>query len=65
MEKLTARRSLGTIAAAGCTAALATVALGRRRARQRPSADPPDRALADDMMDGLATGEGMPEAREG
>jgi hypothetical protein len=39
------------------------LALTRRRtiATMAPPPDPPDDQLADDYMDALATGEGMPE----
>jgi hypothetical protein len=45
---------------------VATLAAGRRRSSRRGwlESDPPDSALADDEMEALATGEGMPEARE-
>jgi hypothetical protein len=51
---------------AGCAGLIATKAVGRRRAlcRSLPD-DPADRHLANDMMDALATDEGMPEPGEG
>lgn len=68
-EKRQGRRSLRRVvplAAAGCAALVATLAAGRRRSSRRVwlESDPPDSALADDEMEALATGEGMPEARE-
>ena len=65
-----ARRSLRIIAplaAAGCAGLLATKALGRRRTldSRPPLPDPPDRHLADQDMEALATDEGMPEAGGG
>jgi hypothetical protein len=62
-----ARRPLRTLtalavaSAATCAAAVA----GRRRALRRRDGDPPDRHLAAEQMEALATGEGMPEASEG
>jgi hypothetical protein len=66
-ETPTAKRSLRSIAplaAAGC-AALVAIAAGRRRAstRRRPDQEPADGQPAQDEMEALATGEGMPEAR--
>jgi hypothetical protein len=68
-ETPTAKRSLrriGPLAAAGCAAVAATIVAGRGRARlrSRREPDPADRHLAPDEMEALATGEGMPEARE-
>ena len=68
-ETPTAKRSLRRIAplaAAGCAALVATIAAGRRRAPTRSGSgeDPQDHHLAEDEMEALATGEGMPEARE-
>ena len=68
-EKRQGRRLLRRVvplAAAGCAALAATLAVGRRRSGRRSwsALDPPDSALADDEMEALATGEGMPEARE-
>ncbi len=68
-EMPTAKRSLRSIAplaAAGCAALVAAIATGRRRAqtRRRPDTDPAAGQLAQDEMEALATGEGMPEARE-
>jgi hypothetical protein len=63
------RRSLNRVvplAAAGCAALAATLVACRRRfgGPGRLDPDPPDTMLADDEMEALATGEGMPEARE-
>ncbi|MGD0386762.1 MAG: hypothetical protein ABSB73_11590 [Solirubrobacteraceae bacterium] len=68
-ETPTAKRSLRSIAplaAAGCAALAAVIATGRRRSRSGRGAeqDPPAGQLAQDEMEALATGEGMPEARE-
>jgi hypothetical protein len=68
-EKRQGRRSLHRVvplAAAGCAALVATIVAGRRRSggRARLEPDPPASALAADEMEALATGEGMPEARE-
>ena len=68
-ETPTAKRSLRRIAplaAAGCAAIAATLVAGKGRARlrSRREGDPGDRHLAQDEMEALATGEGMPEARE-
>jgi hypothetical protein len=68
-EKHQARRSLNRVvplAAAGCAALAATLVACRRRfgGRGRLEPDPSDSALANDEMEALATGEGMPEARE-
>jgi hypothetical protein len=67
-ETPTATRSLrkvAPLAAAGCAALFATVAARRGMfARWRPDCDPPDRHLAEDEMEALATSEGMPEPRE-
>jgi hypothetical protein len=59
-------RKVAPLAAAGCAALVASVAAGRRRARRssRRAADPAHRHLANEEMEALATGEGMPEARE-
>ena len=62
-----ARWSLRTIvplAAVGCAGLLASKAMGQRRTPDRPPpvSDPPDRHLAEEDMEALATGEGMPEA---
>jgi hypothetical protein len=59
-------RSIAPLAAAGCAALVASIAAGRRRSRtrRRPDQDPADGRLAQDEMEALATGEGMPEARE-
>jgi hypothetical protein len=59
-------RRIATLAAAGCAALVATIAAGRRWAPWRGGSDedPQDRHLAEDEMEALATGEGMPEARE-
>jgi len=56
-------RRIAPLAAAGCAGLVATKALGRRRAPDRRPAtpDPPDRHLAEEEMETLATGEGMPE----
>jgi hypothetical protein len=68
-EKRQARRSPSRViplAAAGCAALAATLVACRRRfgGRGGLEPDPPGNALADDEMEALATGEGMPEARE-
>jgi hypothetical protein len=59
-------RKIAPLAAAGCAGLVATTAIGRRRAldRRPPAADPPDRHLAEEEMDALATSEGMPEVDE-
>jgi hypothetical protein len=46
---------------------VATTAIARRRARGRRwlLPDPPDRHLEDEMMEALATDEGMPEVDAG
>jgi hypothetical protein len=56
-------RRIAPLAAASCAGLVATKAIGRRRARDRrqPAPDPPDRHLADEEMEALATSEGMPE----
>jgi hypothetical protein len=69
-EGLVARWSLRTIAplaAVGCAGLVATRAIVQRRARGRRwlLPDPPDRHLADEMMEALATDEGMPEVDGG
>jgi hypothetical protein len=59
-------RTIAPIAAVGCAALVASKAVCRRRTFARPSvADPPDRHLADDVMESLATSEGMPAVDEG
>jgi len=60
-------RIIAPLAAVGCAGIFATRAMVRRRARERRwlLPDPPDRHLDDDMMEALATGEGMPEVDEG
>jgi hypothetical protein len=68
-DKPQGRRSLRRVvplAVAGCGALAATVLAGRRRSggRGKLEQDPPDSELAADEMEALATGEGMPEARE-
>jgi hypothetical protein len=68
-EKPQGRRSLRRVvplAVAGCGALAATLLAGRRRSggRGKLEQDPPDSELAADEMEALATGEGMPEARE-
>ena len=57
------RRAIAPLVAAGCAGLVAANAIGRRRARccRQPAPDPPDRHLADDLMEMLATAEGMPE----
>jgi hypothetical protein len=58
-------RTTAALAVAGCAGLIATKAVGRRRALCRSlPADRADRHLADDMMDALATDEGMPEPGE-
>jgi hypothetical protein len=59
-------RSIAPLAAAGCAALVAAIAAGRRRThtRRRPDQDPAAGQPAQDEMEALATGEGMPEARE-
>lgn len=66
MAKWSLRRII-PFAAAGCAALVGGKAVRRRRtiARAGLAEDPADRHLAEDMMDALATGEGMPEARGG
>ena len=59
-------RRIAPLAAAGCAGLVATKAIGRRRApdQRQPAPDPPDRHLADEEMEALATSEGMPEVDE-
>jgi hypothetical protein len=59
-------RRVVPLAVAGCGALAATLLAGRRRSggRGKLEQDPPDSELAADEMEALATGEGMPEARE-
>jgi hypothetical protein len=56
-------RKIAPLAAAGCAGLVATKAIGRRRALDRRSVepDPPDRHLAEEEMQALATSEGMPD----
>ena len=55
-------RTIAPLAAAGCAGLVATKAIGRRRSldRRSPATDPPDRHLAEEEMEALATSEGMP-----
>jgi hypothetical protein len=59
-------RRIAPLAVAGCAALVATIAGGRRRGITRGGSDqdPADQHLAEDEMEELATGEGMPEASE-
>ena len=59
-------RTIAPLAAAGCAGLVATKAIGRHRALDRPgpAPDPPDRHLAEEEMEALATSEGMPEVDE-
>lgn len=59
-------RRIAPLAAAGCAGLVATKGIGRRRAldRRQPAPDPPDRHLAEEEMEALATSEGMPEVDE-
>ena len=56
-------RTIAPLAAAGCAGLVATKAIGRRRALDRRglASDPPDRRLAEEEMEALATSEGMPD----
>ena len=60
-------RTIAPLAALGCAGLVATRAVVRRRARARRwlLPDPPDRHLDADMMEALATDEGMPDADGG
>jgi hypothetical protein len=59
-------RTIAPLAAVGCAALVASKSVCRRRTFARPAvADPPDRHLAEDMMESLATSEGMPAVDEG
>ena len=60
-------RTIAPLAAVGCASLVATTAIARRRARGRRwlLPDPPDHHLGDEMMETLATGEGMPEVDAG
>jgi hypothetical protein len=60
-------RKIAPLAAAGCAGLVATKAIGRRRALDRPGLAPdlPDRHLAEEEMEALATSDGMPEVDEG
>jgi hypothetical protein len=60
-------RTIAPLAAVGCAGLVATAAIARRRASGRRwlLPDPPDRHLEDEMMEALATDEGMPEVDAG
>ena len=60
-------RTVAPLAVVGCAGLVATRAITRRRARGRRwlLPDPPDCRLADEMMEAVATGEGMPEVDGG
>jgi hypothetical protein len=58
-------RKIAPLAAIGCAGLVATKAFGGRFARRRRAVpDPPDQHLSEDMMETLATSEGMPEVDE-